>query len=74
MQNFTSITLFILTDFLLPKCYHYSIVFLDKIIFLDISDKVFSLSLPSSILFAIEFVLNHKVIFDYLFKSSYMPV
>ena len=21
-----------------------------------------------------EFVINHKVIFDYLFKSSYMPV
>lgn len=22
----------------------------------------------------IDFLLNHKVIFDYLFKSSYMPV
>ena len=22
----------------------------------------------------VEFALNHKVIFDYLFKSSYMPV
>lgn len=22
----------------------------------------------------VEFLLNHKVIFDYLFKSSYMPV
>lgn len=21
-----------------------------------------------------EFIVNHKVIFDYLFKSSYMPV
>lgn len=25
------------------------------------------------VLFAI-FIINHKVIFDYLFKSSYMPV
>lgn len=23
---------------------------------------------------SMEFMLNHKVIFDYLFKSSYMPV
>lgn len=27
-----------------------------------------------NIIFFHEFIENHKVIFDYLFKSSYMPV
>ena len=36
-------------------------------IFLEFVQKYF-------LIFIVVFVINHKVIFDYLFKSSYMPV
>lgn len=47
--------LFWFSYFMSPKCRHYSVVlFFIKMILLDISDKVSSLILSSSILFAIE--------------------
>lgn len=36
--------------------------------------KIGSKVLLMMVLFVVIFGLNHKVIFDYLFKSSYMPV
>ena len=36
-------------------------------IFLEFVQKYF-------LIFIVVFIINHKVIFDYLFKSSYMPV
>ena len=42
---------------------------------LDFRKKIFKLQWCALLLFSIVlFQINHKVIFDYLFKSSYMPV
>ena len=39
-----------------------------------IGGLLFSLGSGVNILFHNNVIINHKVIFDYLFKSSYMPV
>ena len=38
-----------------------------------LQDAVY-MNYKNDVSFVFDFVLNHKVIFDYLFKSSYMPV